>query len=147
MSYKRKHFDEDRKTYEATVLDDGSIRADDQRFTSPSYAALYFINRAGSPRQTVNGWTSWRTESGRLLADLREQLLRTARCEPLRLATLRLQSVRRYVQHEIGLRCRREMQEVRIRHSFKLTLIARTAGAISDFRMLSPRRKQTNAMR
>lgn len=77
MSYKRKHFDEDRKTYEATVLDDGSIRADDQRFTSPSYAALYFINKAGSPRQTVNGWTSWRTESGRLLADLREQLLRT----------------------------------------------------------------------
>jgi hypothetical protein len=75
MSYKRKHFDEDRKTYEAVVQDDGSIRADDQQFTSPSYAALYFINKAGSPRQTVNGWTSWRTESGTLLADLRDRLL------------------------------------------------------------------------
>jgi hypothetical protein len=76
MSYKRKHFDEERKTYEAFVQDDGSIRADDQKFTSPSYAALYFINKAGSPRQTVNGWTSWRTETGRLLAELRDQLLR-----------------------------------------------------------------------
>ena len=78
MSYKRKHFDENRKTYEAVVQDDGSIRADDQKFTSPSYAALYFINKAGSPRQTVNGWTSWRTESGRLLAELRDQFLRNS---------------------------------------------------------------------
>jgi hypothetical protein len=75
MSYKRKHVDEDRKTYEAIVQDDGSLRADDQSFSSPSYAAIYFINKAGSPRQTVNGWTAWRTESGKLLADLREQFL------------------------------------------------------------------------
>ena len=75
MGYKRKDVDEDRKTYVAIVQEDGSILADDQRFTSPSYAALYFINKAGSPRETVNGWTSWRTESGRLLADLREQFL------------------------------------------------------------------------
>lgn len=78
MSYKRKHFDQDRKTYEAVVLDDGSIKADDQSFTSPSYAALYFINKAGSPRQTVNGWTTWRTESGKFLAELREQFLRSS---------------------------------------------------------------------
>lgn len=77
MSYKRKHVDEDRKTYVAVVQEDGSILADDQKFTSPSYAALYFINKAGSPRETVNGWTSWRTESGKLLADLREQALQT----------------------------------------------------------------------
>ncbi len=77
MSYKRKDVDEDRKTYVAIVQEDGSILADDQRFTSPSYAALYFINKAGSPRETVNGWTSWRTESGKLLADLREQFLQS----------------------------------------------------------------------
>lgn len=75
MSYKRKDVDEDRKTYTATVEDDGSLRADDQLFSSPSYAAIYFINKAGSPRQTVNGWTSWRTSAGQLLSDLREQFL------------------------------------------------------------------------
>jgi hypothetical protein len=78
MSYKRKHVDEDRKTYVAIIQPDGSILADDQRFTSPSYAALYFINKAGSPRETVNGWTSWKTESGKFLADLRDQFVETS---------------------------------------------------------------------
>ena len=76
MSYKRKHTNEDRKTYEAIVQDDGSLRADNQSFSSPSYAAIYFINKAGSARQTVNGWTAWRAESGKFLADLREQFLK-----------------------------------------------------------------------
>lgn len=76
MSYKRKHTNEDRKTYEAIVQDDGSLRADGQSFSSPSYAAIYFINKAGSARQTVNGWTSWRTESGKFLAELREEFLK-----------------------------------------------------------------------
>ena len=73
MAYKRKHTNDDRKTYEAVVQDDGSLRADNQSFSSPSYAA---INKAGSPRQTVNGWTAWRTESGKILAELREQFLK-----------------------------------------------------------------------
>ncbi len=77
MSYKRKHMNEDRRTFEAVVQDDGSLRADNQSFNSPSYAAIYFINQAGSPRQTVNGWTAWRTESGKLLSDLREQFLKS----------------------------------------------------------------------
>ena len=76
MSYKRKHTNDERKTYEAIVQDDGSLRADNQSFSSPSYAAIYFINKAGSSRQTVNGWTAWRTESGKLLAELREQFLK-----------------------------------------------------------------------
>ena len=76
MAYKRKHTNDDRKTYEAVVQDDGSLRADNQSFSSPSYAAIYFINKAGSPRQTVNGWTAWRTESGKILAELREQFLK-----------------------------------------------------------------------
>jgi len=75
MSYKRKHTNEDRKTYEAIIQDDGSLRADGQSFSSPSYAAIYFINKAGSARQTVNGWTSWRTESGKFLAELRDEFL------------------------------------------------------------------------
>jgi hypothetical protein len=77
MSYKRKQADGDRKTYEAIIQDDGSLRADNQSFSSPSYAAIYFINKAGSSRQTVNGWTAWRTESGKFLSDLREQFLKS----------------------------------------------------------------------
>ena len=77
MSYKRKEVDEDRKTYSATIENDGSLRADDQLFSSPSDAAIYFINKAGSPRKTVNGWTTWRAraDTGKLLSELREQFL------------------------------------------------------------------------
>ena len=78
MSYKRKQTNEDRKTYTATVQDDGTLLADNQIFSSPSYAAIYFINQAGSARQTVNGWTAWKTESGELLADLREKFMKGA---------------------------------------------------------------------
>ncbi len=76
MGYKRKEVNEERKTYEAIIEDDGSLRTDNQSFSSPSYAALYIINKAGSPRKTVNGWTSWRTEPGKFLADLRDHLLK-----------------------------------------------------------------------
>lgn len=75
MAYKRKDVEEDRKTYEAAIEDDGSLRADNQLFSSPSYAAVYIINKAGSPRKTVNGWTTWRTAAGKLLSELREQFL------------------------------------------------------------------------
>jgi hypothetical protein len=75
MSYKPKSTQE-RKTYEVVVEDDGSLRADDQSFNSPSYAAIYYINKAGSPRKTQNGWTSWKTEEGVFLADLRDRYLR-----------------------------------------------------------------------
>ena len=75
MTYKPKNASEDRKTYEVTVQDDGSLLAGEQVFGSPSYAAIYFINQAGSPRQTVNGWTSWRAKDGRFLSDLRDRFL------------------------------------------------------------------------
>lgn len=75
MSYKPKSIQE-RKTYEIIVEEDGSLRADDQNFSSPSYAAIYYINKAGSPRKTVNGWTSWKTEEGVSLANLRDKYLR-----------------------------------------------------------------------
>lgn len=76
MSSKRKNSNEDRKTYEAIIQDDGSRPAGGQSFSSPSYAAMYFIKKIGSARQTVNGWTSWRTEFGRFLPELREEFLK-----------------------------------------------------------------------
>lgn len=65
------------KRYEATVLDDGSLELLEQQFSSPSYAALAGIQDAGSDRKTVNGWTSWKNNKNKTLADLREQLLNT----------------------------------------------------------------------
>jgi len=64
------------KLYEATILEDGSLSVLGRVFGSPSYAALAAINDSGSTRQTVNGWTSWKTMDGRLLSELREQYLR-----------------------------------------------------------------------
>ena len=75
MSYKPKPTQE-RKNYEVVIEDDGSLRADDKSFNSPSYAAIYTINKAGSPRKTMNGWTSWKTEEGVFLADLRDRYLK-----------------------------------------------------------------------
>lgn len=65
------------KRYEATVLHDGSIQLLNHVFSSPSYAALAGIQDAGSDRKTVNGWTSWRNDKNKTLAELREQLLNT----------------------------------------------------------------------
>ncbi|WP_133256810.1 DUF4357 domain-containing protein [Hymenobacter edaphi] len=63
------------KKYEAIVHEDGSLSILGQLFSSPSYAALAGIKDAGSDRQTVNGWTSWRTAEGISLYDLREKLM------------------------------------------------------------------------
>ena len=73
MSYKP--MDGERHEYEATIESDGSITVLGKTFSSPSYAALYGIQEAGSDRETVNGWTSWRTSGGELLADVRERYL------------------------------------------------------------------------
>ena len=65
------------KKYEAKILDDGSLELLGQNFSSPSYAALAGIQDSGSDRQTVNGWTSWKTSDEKTLAELREKLLNT----------------------------------------------------------------------
>lgn len=75
MTYKPRHGEQ--KNYEALVLEDGSLEVLGQNYSSPSYAALAGIQDAGSERQTVNGWTSWKNFNGRTLAELREQLLNT----------------------------------------------------------------------
>lgn len=62
-------------TYSATLEADGTLTVLGERFSSPSYAAVRGINDAGSPRKTVNGWTSWYVDDGRTLADLRSDFL------------------------------------------------------------------------
>jgi hypothetical protein len=76
MSYKPRNGQQ--KKYEATISKDGSLEVLGQIFSAPSYAALAGIQDAGSDRQTVNGWTSWKTENGQTLAELREKLLNTS---------------------------------------------------------------------
>lgn len=64
-----------KKTYKGQINSDGSITVLDKKFSSPSYAAIYCIQDAGSQRTTVNGWTSWRVSNGKFLADLRTEYL------------------------------------------------------------------------
>jgi len=73
MRYKPRNGDQ--KTYEATVLEDGSLEVLGRSFSAPSYAALFGIQDAGSSRSTVNGWTAWKLDNGSTLADMRDRLL------------------------------------------------------------------------
>ncbi len=75
MTYKPKNGKAN--SYEALVLEDGSLEILGQQFSSPSYAALIGMQNAGSDRKTVNGWTSFKNNKNKTLADLREQLLNT----------------------------------------------------------------------
>jgi hypothetical protein len=58
----------ERRTFEGVFRPDG-VEVDGKVY-SPSYAAVYCIQKAGSPRKTANGWIMWRTEDGDFLADL-----------------------------------------------------------------------------
>lgn len=73
MSYKPRNGE--KKTFEGTIQEGGEIEVLYKVFTSPSYAALYGVQSAGSSRKTVNGWMSWKNTDGILLADLREKYL------------------------------------------------------------------------
>jgi len=73
MPYKPRNGDQ--RNYEGTVCEDGSIELLGKRFSSPSYAAVFGIQDAGSDRKTVNGWTAWRTDDGELLSAIRERYL------------------------------------------------------------------------
>lgn len=63
------------RTYNATICQNGTIELLGKHFSSPSYAAVYGIQDAGSTRKTVNGWTAWRTSNGELLSSVREKYL------------------------------------------------------------------------
>jgi hypothetical protein len=74
MSYKPRNTNE-RKIYEATILEDGKMDVLGNTFDAPSYAALYGIQHAGSNRNTVNGWISWKNSQNVPLSELRDQYL------------------------------------------------------------------------
>lgn len=63
------------KTYNGRINKDGSITVLEKKFSSPSYAAIFCIQDAGSDRTTVNGWTSWKTSSGKYFSELRDEYL------------------------------------------------------------------------
>lgn len=63
----------------------GIVRADgveiDGQTYSPSYAAVHCMKKAGSQRETANGWTMWRKQDGTLIDDLVSQLPEEARSD------------------------------------------------------------------
>jgi hypothetical protein len=63
------------QSYEARILDGGSLEVLGKAFSSPSYAALHAVQNAGSTRTTINGWAAWRTKDGSFLSDVREKYL------------------------------------------------------------------------
>jgi hypothetical protein len=69
----------ERKQYEAIVSSDGSLDILGRTFSAPSYAALACIQSAGSDRETVNGWTSWKDLDGRTLSELRDIFLQRSK--------------------------------------------------------------------
>ncbi len=64
----------ERTFYEGTVTSQGQIAVLGQEY-SPSFAALRCMQASGSKRRTVNGWTAWRTSQGKLLSEVRDELL------------------------------------------------------------------------
>ncbi|MFA4919632.1 MAG: hypothetical protein WC581_10325 [Thermodesulfovibrionales bacterium] len=73
MSYKPRGGTQ--QTFRAKLESDGSLSVLDENFPSPSYAAIYCIQKAGSERTTVNGWTSWKTQDGKFLSQARAEYL------------------------------------------------------------------------
>jgi hypothetical protein len=67
----------DKRVFEGMVRAGGEIEVLGKPFTSPSYAAVYALQSAGSNRSTENGWVKWKTEGGVLLSTLRDQYLQT----------------------------------------------------------------------
>lgn len=58
----------------AILREDGSFDISGEIFDSPSFAALMVLRKAGSDRNTVNGWTSWKTDDGKTIAELRDSV-------------------------------------------------------------------------
>lgn len=61
--------------FEATVLEDGYLEVDGEKFSSSSYAAVHCYQKVGSHRETENGLKKWKTPSGKKLEDIREEIL------------------------------------------------------------------------
>jgi len=61
-----------KQTFQGTIKKEG-IEVDG-KVSSPSYAAVYCIQKAGSPRKTANGWLMWKTKEGKYLNDLYQHI-------------------------------------------------------------------------
>jgi len=72
MTYKPKNGV--KKTYIATILENGQLEVLGNIYKAPSYAALAGIQDAGSHRKTVNGWNVWKYK-GKTLKQLRSKHL------------------------------------------------------------------------
>lgn len=74
LSYKPKGGQ--KRDFKGIINPDGSISVEGKEYSSLSYAALFCIQDAGSTRETVNGWTSWKTVDGAFLANVRDEFLK-----------------------------------------------------------------------
>ncbi len=61
-----------KQTFEGTIRKEG-IEVDGKVY-SPSYAAVACMKKAGSSRKTANGWLMCKTEQGKLLNDLYQEI-------------------------------------------------------------------------
>ena len=61
-----------RQSFKGVVRKDG-IEVDG-KVSSPSYSAIYCIQKTGSKRPTANGWVMWKTEDGKLIDSLYDEL-------------------------------------------------------------------------
>ncbi len=61
-----------KQTFKGTIRKEG-IEVDGKVY-SPSYAAVACMHKAGSSRKTANGWTMWKTEQGKYLNDLYQEI-------------------------------------------------------------------------
>jgi hypothetical protein len=61
--------------YTAEISSEGTFLVKEKEFSSPSYAAAYCMQQAGSQRKTINGWSYWKNTNGNTLAQLRINFL------------------------------------------------------------------------
>lgn len=57
--------------FTAEISSDGTFLVQEKEFSSPSYAAAFCMQQAGSQRKTINGWSYWKDANGVTLAHLR----------------------------------------------------------------------------
>jgi hypothetical protein len=61
-----------KQTFQGAIKKEG-VEVDNKVY-SPSYAAVYCMQKAGSPRKTANGWIMWKTKEGKFLNGLYQEI-------------------------------------------------------------------------
>lgn len=65
-----------KRIFEGVIEEEGAITVLGQTYNSLSYAAYAGMKAAGSNRNTINGWTSWKSKGGKYLSEIRECFLK-----------------------------------------------------------------------